>query len=173
MVLENLQTSFEIFLADMIGFLPRIGAGIFFLLFSYAGIKLVLAVLKSGLETKYQNKLIPEIIISVVAILLWFTAILVFLSIIGMGDIAASLGTATGFVALGVAYALSDMIADTVAGYYLIKGPDFQAGDNVKIEGFEGEVLAIGMRKTRLRLKDNDIAVISNSKIEQEWVKKK
>lgn len=32
-----------------------------------------------------------------------------------MGAVAAGLGTATGFIALGVAFALKEMIADTVA----------------------------------------------------------
>lgn len=35
-----------------------------------------------------------------------------------MGEIAASLGTAAGFISLGGSYALSNMIADTVAGVY-------------------------------------------------------
>lgn len=47
---------------------------------------------------------------------MWFSTILLTLSILGFGEIAASLGTATGFVALGVSFALKDVLSDTVAG---------------------------------------------------------
>jgi len=57
------------------------------------------------------------------AIFLWFGVALTFLKVVGMGDIAASLGTAVGFIALGISYALSEMIEDTVAGVYLLPTP--------------------------------------------------
>ena len=61
---------------------------------------------------------------------------------------AASLGTATGFIALGVAYALSDMIEDTVAGVYLLRDPDFAVGDTVAVGSKERGLMA-GRRARR------------------------
>ena len=83
---------------------------------------------------------------------------------------AASLGTATGFLALGVAYALSNMIADAVAGIYLLRDPDLAPGDRVEVDDTVGEVRAIELRKTRLRV-DGDAVDRGNADIEKRWRK--
>ncbi len=57
------------------------------------------------------------------------------------------MGTAAGFVALGVSLALKDVLSDTVAGIYLAKDPDFNNGDQVKINGHEGEIVEVGLKK--------------------------
>lgn len=59
------------------------------------------------------------------------------LKIVGFGDIAASLGTVVGFIALGVSYALSEMREDVVAGVYLLWDPDFEPGDRVLVDETE------------------------------------
>ena len=88
-----------------------------------------------------------------------------------MGSIAASLGTATGFVGLGVAFALKEMIADTVAGVYLLQDPDFEAGDRVTTASVTGTVEAIDLRKTRIRLDDGDLVVLANREVEKKWTR--
>jgi small-conductance mechanosensitive channel len=60
------------------------------------------------------------------------------------------------------------MIADTVAGVYLLRDPDFNAGDTVEAGGVEGVVRSIELRKTRFEV-DGDTVVVSNSKVEKEW----
>ncbi len=81
-----------------------------------------------------------------------------FLSLVGLSLIAALLGTATGFLVLGVSYALSGMIADAVAGVSLLRDPDFDVGDTVTAGDLTGEVAAIELRRTRLRV-DGDVVV--------------
>ena len=62
-----------------------------------------------------------DLLVTVAGVFVWFAVALVVLDIVGLGQIATSLGTAMGFVALGVPYALSDMVEDTVAGVYLLR----------------------------------------------------
>jgi small-conductance mechanosensitive channel len=107
---------------------------------------------------------------TVVLVFLWFGVALTFLSIVGLEGIATSLGTATGFLALGVSYALSGMIADAVAGVYLLRDPDFDPGDTVDIGGTVGTVKAIELRKTRLTVGE-DTVVRANAEIEKKWTK--
>jgi small-conductance mechanosensitive channel len=107
---------------------------------------------------------------TVVAVFLWFGVGLSFLTIVGLGEIAAALGTASGFLALGVSYALSGMIADAVAGIYLLRDPDFNAGDRVTAAGVTGEIRAIELRKTRFEV-DGDTVVRANADIEKQWTR--
>ncbi len=169
MVLEDFIDTFFNQLVDL---LPNILAGIIFLIVSYIGIKIVLSFLEYSLRSRHDQQMIISLISTIVSLFLWFGVILVFLNILGLGEIAASLGTSTGFIALGVAYALSDMLADTVSGYYLARDPDFNMGDKIKVEETEGELIDIGLRKSRIRLENDSIAVFSNSDIEKRWFKK-
>jgi small-conductance mechanosensitive channel len=63
------------------------------------------------------------------------------------------------------------MIADAVAGVYLLRDPDFNPGYEVDIGGTVGEVKAIELRKTRLDV-DGDTVVRGNAEIEKKWTRK-
>lgn len=153
--------------------IPKLIIGLLFLVAAYIGIKIFLTVLKSILHTTYpeDQKLVVNMFMWIATALLWFGAALVLLNIVGLGELATSLGTATGFLALGVSYALSDRIADTVAGIYLLKDPDFNTGNNVTTMDITGTVKTIELRKTRLDV-DGDTVVLPNSKVEEKWRKK-
>jgi small-conductance mechanosensitive channel len=121
------------------------------------------------LSQKFKETTILNLIESLSKGLLWFSALLITLSILGFSEIAAALGTATGFVALGVSFALKDVLSDTVAGVYLAKDPDFNNGDRIQVDGNEGVIENVGLRKTRLRLEDGNLRVINNSDAEKKW----
>lgn len=72
-------------------------------------------------------------------------------------------------MALGVSFALKNVLSDTVAGVYLAKDPDFNNGDKVEVDGSKGEVTDVGLRKSRLRLEDGNTRVINNSDVEKKW----
>lgn len=156
-------------LATLVGY--RILTAIAFLIISTITIKLASKSLRNLLVRKYPEETIVNLLQSLGKGLMWFSAILITLSIMGFGEIAAALGTAAGFVALGVSFALKDVLADTVAGIYLAKDPDFNNGDYVQVDGTEGELIDVGLRKSRLEVEDGDTFVINNSDVEEKWKK--
>ena len=161
------------FADSMVDALPSVIAGLVFLVLAYLFVRLVRALVRSVLQRAYPSdqRLVADFLVLVVSIFLWFAVGLVFLKVVGMGDIAASLGTAAGFIALGISYALSEMVEDTVAGVYLLRDPDFNAGDTVTVSGTTGTVTEIGLRKSRIELDDGDIVVIANRDVESRWTK--
>jgi len=152
---------------------PRLLSGLVFLTVAYVAIRLVTGALRRTLDSVYpaDQRLVADLGVTVASIFLWFGAALTLLKIFGMGEIAASLGTATGFVALGVSYALSNMLADTVAGVYLLRDPDFNPGDEVKSDPVTGTVTAIELRKTRFRNGAGETVVVANRDVEKKWTK--
>ncbi|WP_066417417.1 mechanosensitive ion channel domain-containing protein [Halorubrum aethiopicum] len=150
---------------------PRVLSGIVFLALAYVTVSVVLAVVRRSIDRLYvdDRELIGDLLVTVVAVFLWFGVALTFLKVVGMGEIAASLGTAVGFIALGVSYALSEMIEDTVAGIYLLKDPDFNVGYRVEAKGVTGTVAAIELRKTRIDTDGGDRIVMANREIEPRW----
>ncbi|MDZ5810883.1 mechanosensitive ion channel [Halorubrum sp. AD140] len=151
--------------------IPRLLSGVIFLALAYATVRIVLSLVRTSIGRLYvdDRELVGDLLVALVAIFLWFGVALTFLKILGMGDIAASLGTAVGFIALGVSYALSEMIEDTVAGVYLLRDPDFNPGYRVEAKGVTGTVAAIELRKTRIDTDTGDRVVMANREIEPRW----
>jgi small-conductance mechanosensitive channel len=160
------------FVRNIVDVLPDLLTGIVFLVLAYVLIRFVMFVVKTVLKRVLtgESPVYRQFVSTIVLVFLWFGVALTFLSIVGLEGIATSLGTATGFLALGVSYALSGMIADAVAGVYLLRDPDFDPGDTVDIGGTVGTVKAIELRKTRLRV-DDDTVVRANAEIEKKWTK--
>lgn len=160
------------FVADLVAAVPRVLTGLVFLAVAGLVVKTLTTVLDLALRRTIpeESRVYRQFVVAVVAVVLWFGVALAFLSVVGLTAIAAALGTATGFLALGVSYALSGMIADAVSGVYLLRDPDFEAGDRITVGDVTGEVRAIELRKTRLAV-DGDTVVRANADIETQWRK--
>nr|WP_227738960.1 mechanosensitive ion channel domain-containing protein [Halorientalis pallida] len=169
---ELVLGSFEGFVAGLVGAIPQLVGSLVFVVLAYVGITVVTTVLRSVLRrtTAGEQGLVVDLVVLVVSIFLWFGAGLALLNIVGLGDLAASLWTAVGFIALGVSYALSEMIEDTVAGIYLLRDPDFDSGDTVTTSAGTG-VVDIGLRKGRFELDSGDRHVVANRDVEKRWTK--
>ena len=159
------------FVEGLVVAVPRLLSGLIFLALAYLTVRVVLSVVRGSIKRLYvgDRELVGDLIVTLVSVFLWFGVALTFLKVVGMGDIAASLGTAVGFIALGVSYALSEMIEDTVAGVYLLRDPDFNVGYRVEAKGVTGTVAAIELRKTRIDTDAGDRIVMANREIEPRW----
>ena len=153
--------------------IPQVLSGIVFLLIAAVLAKLVMIVVRVALDRALpgESDVYRRFVSTIVAAFLWFGIGLSFLSIVGLDQIAASMGTAAGFLALGVSYSLSNMIADAVAGVYLLRDPDFMPGDRVKAGDVTGTVRAIELRKTRFDDENGDTVVRGNAEIEKKWTR--
>lgn len=160
------------FVQNIVEVLPDLLTGLVFLVLAFVLVRIVMFVVKAALKRALpgESPVYRQFVSTIVLVFLWFGVALTFLSIVGLDGIATSLGTATGFLALGVSYALSGMIADAVAGVYLLRDPDFNPGDTVDIGGTVGTVKAIELRKTRLTV-GQDTVVRANAEIEKKWTK--
>ncbi|MDY6817837.1 MAG: mechanosensitive ion channel [Halobacteriales archaeon] len=163
----------EATITTTIAAVPKVITGILFLAIAAALVKLLLWVIGKVLIRSLPgtSPVYRQFIRTIIAVFLWFGVLLSFLSIVGLEGIATALGTASGFLALGVSYALSGMIADAVAGVYLLRDPDFNPGDEVVVGDMTGVVKTIELRKTRFETGD-DTVVRGNADIEKRWTKR-
>lgn len=167
------ETVLAEFVAGVVGALPRLLSGLVFLTLAYLAIRAARTALRSVLGRLYGDgrEAIVDLGVTVVGLFLWFGAGLALLKIVGMAEVAASVGTASGFVGLGVAFALKEMIADTVAGVYLLRDRHFEEGDRVDTASVTGTVESIDLRKTRIRAEDGDLVVLANRDVEKKWTR--
>src|SRR2546427_8454451 len=90
--------------------------------------------------------------------------LLIFLDSVGISitPILASLGVGS----LAVALALQDTLANLFAGLYMIAAKPIEPGHLVRLPGGEeGYVSRVGWRSTRIRMTNNNMLVIPNSRL--------
>lgn len=68
-------------------------------------------------------------------------------------------------VSLALSIGSRDMVADILAGVLIVFEHQFRVGDIVEIDGYQGKVLEIGVRSTRLLGSGDDVRFFSNSAI--------
>lgn len=90
------------------------------------------------------------------------------------GEFHAFLGGSALVVAalsLAVGFAAQDVLANFVAGMFLVGNPRLNVGDVIEWGEEEGVVQAIGFRSTRVRTLNNDTIIVPNTKLTVESVR--
>lgn len=96
-------------------------------------------------------------------LLSWLTAIIfVIIVLSSFGVDTTALITGAGVLTLIVGLGMQSLIADIVAGLFIVFENDFNVGDYISVDGFRGQVLSIGVRTTKLNGVGN-IKIINNS----------
>ena len=90
-------------------------------------------------------------------------ALFLILSAWGANDVfvLASAGVVTLIIGLGS----QALVADILAGIFIVFEGDFQVGDIIIIDGWRGEVQAIGIRTTKLVDAGGNVKIVTNSDI--------
>lgn len=103
-------------------------------------------------------RLITNMLKCIVAVVL----VIAVLAIWGIDTTA--LITGAGVVTLVVGLGMQSLIADVVAGLFIVFENEFNVGDIITVDGFRGTVVSIGIRTTRLEAVGN-VKIINNSDI--------
>jgi small-conductance mechanosensitive channel len=102
--------------------------------------------------------------------LLWFVIGLVTLALLGFEQLATALGTASGFLALGITFGVRQALSEVIAGLYLIEDEEFVRGQRITTDSETGTIEHVGLRRTKLRSDESqDRTIISNDRIESKW----
>jgi moderate conductance mechanosensitive channel len=72
-----------------------------------------------------------------------------------------------GIFGLAVGFGAQSLVKDIISGFFVIFEDQFSVGDYIRINTFEGEVLEIGLRTTKLKSKIGELHVIPNGSIIQ------
>lgn len=108
------------------------------------------------------NKMMP-IIKRTLLVLVWLIGIVMALSNIGV-NISALLGT-LGIGGIAFALAAQDTVKNIFGAFTILTDKPFSIGDTIRIDSFEGTVVDVGVRSTRVKNYDNRIITFPNYKI--------
>ena len=114
----------------------------------------------------FREKKAKTISILIVNFLKWLIAIAAFFFILAAwGADTTMMIASAGVLTLIIGLGSQALVADILAGIFIVFEGDFQVGDIVIIDDWRGEVLSIGIRTTKLKDAGGNIKVINNSEI--------
>ncbi len=106
---------------------------------------------------------IAKLLVNFLKWVIALAALFLILSAWGANDVfvLASAGVVTLIIGLGS----QALVADILAGIFIVFEGDFQVGDIIIIDGWRGEVQAIGIRTTKLVDAGGNVKIVTNSDI--------
>ena len=90
-------------------------------------------------------------------------ALIMMLSVLGVNTTA--LVASVGIMALIIGLGAQSLIADVIAGLFIVFEGEYKVGDIIVIDGWRGTVLEIGIRSTRIVDAGGNVKIINNSSI--------
>lgn len=128
-------------------------------------IKFVIKKIGNNKYIDKKKKTILSLIKNILKYVVYIFVVLSILSVYGVdtSGILASLGIA----GLVIGLALQDIIADFVAGIFILFDDRYTIGDIVEINGFKGEVVGFGLMSTKIKNGIGDVLILSNSSFKE------
>lgn len=131
-----------------------------FSLIAYELVRIISKVASKG------NKKVLTIMSLFLSLLKWVIAIVAILLILGaFGVDTTVLLASAGILTLVIGLGAQSLVADILAGFFLVFEGEYQVGDIVSIDGWRGTVKDIGIRVTRIIDVGGNVKTINNSDV--------
>lgn len=118
---------------------------------------------KSDKLTKKISKAVLDLIGNLIKWVMIIVIACLVLTLFGVDATAILAGL--GIAALIIGLALTSLIEDIVAGFFIIAEKTFDVGDIVVVDGFRGTVVSIGIRSTKIADVGNNVLTLRNASI--------
>ncbi|WP_231189492.1 mechanosensitive ion channel family protein [Haladaptatus sp. DYF46] len=118
---------------------------------------------RRGLNTRDFPAAVVGLAASIAGIIALVGALTTAATIAGFGAVLTAFATISGALALAFGFAAQDLLANFVAGIFILKDKPFKTGDYIEWNGNSGIVREIEMRVTKLDSFDNELITVPNS----------
>jgi len=118
---------------------------------------------RAGLERRGFEETIVGLAVSTTTVVTAVVAVALAATVAGFGVVLAAFATLAGALALAVGFAAQDLIANFVAGVFIIQDEPFEVGDWIEWNGNAAVVREIQLRVTKLDTFDNELVTVPNS----------
>ncbi len=125
----------------------------------FVGVKRRIVQERTLAKTRTARSLIKRVI----DITLFITVLLMVLSQWGVNILPILTGA--GILGLAISFGAQTLIKDFISGFFILLEDQYNLGDRVKINNFEGEVYSLGLRVTILKDSKGNLIYIPNSQI--------
>ncbi|MBR5516308.1 MAG: mechanosensitive ion channel family protein [Clostridia bacterium] len=126
-------------------------------------IKIIVVILKKALKKGKADNSYIGYIVTVVKIVLYFIAVIIFCDIIGIP--ISSLLAVLSVAGLALSLSVQDILSNLISGFVILITKPFAGGDFIEIAGKTGRVKTIGFMHTVLLTADNKTIYIPNHEV--------
>lgn len=151
------------FFNDVLAFTPRLVGCIQTLFVALLALYIGGFIFKKIFKGTPRRVTVGKLVNSIFRVVVWVAAAIAILAVWGVnvGALIAGAGVLTLVVGLG----MQSLIADVIAGIFLVCDGTLEVGDIITIDNWRGTVQEIGIRTTKLVNYSGDIRVCTNSTI--------
>ena len=150
----------SLFADDLIKLVPRVVKSIQGVTILLVIVTLISLVIRKACGKTQRGMTVSGLCRSLIA---WVTAVIIVIIVLSnFGVDTGALITGAGVLTLIVGLGMQSLIADIVAGLFIVFENEFNVGDWVTVGDFRGEVVGIGVRTTKLKAAGN-VKIINNS----------
>lgn len=136
------------------------------LIVAFIVIDLIRRYIKRFLSTTILPANTQNILRRTIVYILWFIAIMSIMAELNLEKILMPIMGASVLVGAAVALAIKDILADALAGVFLLSDRHFNIGDQIETMNYNGEIIDVTLRKTRVKIDERTIVVLPNGKID-------
>jgi len=134
-----------------------------FLVIYLLGKYFVTRAVERSLQYRDFDETLVGLAVNTTVVIVGVVAVALAATVAGFGVVLAAFATLGGALALAVGFAAQDLIANFVAGVFIIQDEPFTVGDWIEWNGNEGVVREIQLRVTKLDTFDNELVTVPNS----------
>ena len=168
---EPLINQLEAYRAAFWANLPQFIAALLFLLLTWLIVKTARYAIATLMPRARMRRSLIEVFQMLVSALIWFSGLLVAVTIAFPSITPAKALTALGLGSVAIGFAFKDIFENFLAGVLVLIREPFRLGDFIECQDIEGEVTHITMRDTRIRKTDGQIVVMPNGMLLKNPVK--
>lgn len=136
---------------------------IVFLIIKESTLKYIAKKRRRADERQKKRLTILNLCVSIIKYVIFIADIVIILGIFNIKVTAFLAGL--GIFGIVVGLALQDLLKDFISGLFIILDTQYSVGDFVCIDDFKGEVIAVGLKTTKVRDYGGDIRMFSNRTI--------
>ncbi len=120
-------------------------------------------------ERSASRRLLFKKLIPLVRLVIWGAVLYLIVAVVFNVD-RSGLLAATAALGVGIGFAAQGVLKNLFGGLIIIFDQPFQVGDKIKVGGTYGEVVAIGMRSTRIVTPDDNLVTVPNAQVVEDQV---
>jgi small-conductance mechanosensitive channel len=136
-----------------------------FAIIYWVGKRVLSRTVRTSLRRRNFDETLVGLAVSTTVVVVAVVAVALAATIAGFGVVLAAFATLAGALALAVGFAAQDLIANFVAGVFIIQDEPFTTGDWIEWNGNTAVVREIEMRVTKLDTFDNELVTVPNSQL--------
>lgn len=162
---QDILSNINIYYDQLVELLPRLVLGLLIFLVLYRVAVRIKASLYTQLSKQMDDPLLARFLARIVKVIIIFTALMIFMNIVGLTHLASGLITGASVSAIVIGFAFKDIVENFLAGIMLAFHRPFRIGDTVELTGNKGSVVALHLRTTHIKTPDGRDIYIPNASI--------